>query len=240
MGIAEESTFHRTELLLGDNCMEHLFRTRVIIFGIGGVGSWCAEALVRTGIGHLTIVDSDTVCFSNANRQLHATSETVGLLKTEVMKKRLEEINPQASILALDQRYNEETSASFNLDSYDYIIDAIDSLSCKIHLIQSATRTNAVFFSSMGAALKMDVSRIKTAEFWKTYGCPLAAALRRRLRKEGMPSKKFTVVFSDELLENQTKGDANGTVVHVTASFGLTLAGLVIQNVFNKTRSSIV
>ena len=225
-----DSIFQRTELLLGQECMEHLSRIKIIVFGVGGVGSWCIESLVRSGIRNITIVDSDTICASNINRQLHATSQTIGLSKTETMKKRLLEINPDANVLALDMRYDEETSASFNLDDYDYIVDAIDSLSCKAHLIQTATKTKATLFSSMGAALKMDISKIKTAEFWKAHGCPLAAALRRKLRKEGMPQKKFTCVFSDELLSNQMKGDANGTLMHVTATFGLTIAGLVIKD----------
>lgn len=230
----ENLTFQRTELLLGKECMEHLSRVKVIVFGVGGVGSWCIESLVRSGIRHITIVDSDIVCTSNINRQLHATAKTIGQSKTEIMQKRLEEINPDVEVLPLNMRYNEETSSFFNLDSYDYIIDAIDSLSCKAHLIQTATGTNAVFFSSMGAALKMDPSRIKTAEFRKVHGCPLAAALRRKLRKEGMPQKTFTCVFSDELLSNRIESNANGTLMHVTASFGLTIAGLVINDVFSK------
>jgi tRNA A37 threonylcarbamoyladenosine dehydratase len=215
--------------------MERLSQTKIIVFGIGGVGSWCIESLVRSGVKNMTIVDSDTTCASNINRQLHATSRTIGMLKTETMKKRLEEINPDVNISALNMRYDENTSASFNLDNYDYIIDAIDSLSCKAHLIQTATKTAATFYSSMGAALKTDPSRIKTAEFWKVHGCPLAAALRRKLRKEGMPQKKFTCVFSDELLSNQVEDKSNGTVMHVTAIFGLTIAGLVINDI--KVRS---
>ncbi len=227
----EESIFQRTELLLGKENIEKISRKKVILFGVGGVGSWCAEALIRTGVRNLTIVDSDTVCLSNVNRQLPATTETIGQPKVDVLKKRLNSINPEARITALQQRYTEETSASFGLETYDYIMDAIDSLDCKIHLIQTATSTDAVFFSSMGAALKMDPSRIRTTEFWKVQGCPLAAALRRKLRKGSMPQKKFLCVYSDELLSNKIEGYANGTVVHMTAIFGLTLAGLVVRDV---------
>ena len=131
-----------------------------------------------SGIRHLTIVDSDRVCVTNVNRQLMATSKTVGQVKTELLRDRLLEINPKAEITALQKIYSPETSGSFQLDSYDFIIDAIDSLSNKVHLIQTATQTDAVFFSSMGAALKMDPTRIKIAEFWKVNGCPLGAALR--------------------------------------------------------------
>ncbi len=229
----EESYFQRTEILLGKNCLQKLSETRVILFGVGGVGGWCAESLIRTGIGHLTIVDFDSVASSNINRQLPATSETIGELKTSVLKKRLLSINPQADIKEFSLKYSEETSDIFELETYDYIIDAIDSTDCKIHLILTATKTNATFFSSMGAALKLDPSRIKTAEFWKVHGCPLASSLRRKFKKNGdFPPKKFTCVFSDELIESQPKG----TVVHVTAIFGFTLASLVIQDVVNKSK----
>ncbi|WP_280670080.1 MULTISPECIES: tRNA threonylcarbamoyladenosine dehydratase [unclassified Dysgonomonas] len=243
--------FKRTELLLGSEVMEKITHTRVIIFGVGGVGSWCAESLVRSGIKHLTIVDSDSVCATNINRQLMATTRTVGQAKVDVLKTRLLEINPNAQIVALQKIYSEDSAASFELDTYHYIIDAIDSLRNKIHLIQTATRTPAVFFSSMGAALKMDSQKIRVDEFWKVKGCPLGAALRRRLRKAEKPAKKFLCVYSEEVLENKgkdsftespnpdnalhdwnaTKAQTNGTVAHITAIFGFTLAGLVMQDI---------
>lgn len=210
MGI-EKGIFQRTELLLGKSFIEKASEKRVIIFGIGGVGSWCAESLVRSGICYLTIVDSDRVCVTNVNRQLMATTKTVGKVKTEVLKERLLEINPTAEINALQKIYSPETSESFELDNYDFIIDGIDSLSNKVHLIQTATKTNATFFSSMGAALKMDPTRIKIAEFWNTKGCPLAAALRKKIKKEGGLSKKFMCVYSDELLKNQGENASCGT-----------------------------
>lgn len=258
MGI-EKEILKRTSLLLGDDTMDKLAHTRVILFGVGGVGSWCAESLIRTGIGHLTIVDSDRICVTNINRQLPATTLTIGQVKVEALKKRLLEINPAADIRALQQVYEEETADSFNLDSYDYIIDAIDSLQNKIHLIRTATKTKAIFFSSMGAALKMDPSKIQVAEFWKVKGCPLASALRQRIKKGEKPTKKFLCVFSEEVLSNEgtalscdsdycecsnekeetgdTKHDwnarkarINGTLSHITAIFGFTLAGLVIKD----------
>lgn len=210
MGI-EKGIFQRTELLLGKSFIEKASEKRVIIFGIGGVGSWCAESLVRSGICYLTIVDSDRVCVTNVNRQLMATTKTVGKVKTEVLKERLLEINPTAEINALQKIYSPETSESFELDNYDFIIDGIDSLSNKVHLIQTATKTNATFFSSMGAALKMDPTRIKIVEFWNTKGCPLAAALRKKIKKEGGLSKKFMCVYSDELLKNQGENASCGT-----------------------------
>jgi tRNA A37 threonylcarbamoyladenosine dehydratase len=210
MGI-EKGIFQRTELLLGKSFIEKASEKRVIIFGIGGVGSWCAESLVRSGIRYLTIVDSDLVCVTNVNRQLMATTKTVGKVKTDVLKERLLEINPKAEITALQKIYSPETSESFELDSYDFIIDGIDSLSNKVHLIQTATKTSATFFSSMGAALKMDPTRIKVAEFWKVQGCPLGSALRNRIKKNGGTSKKFMCVYSDELLKNKGENASCGT-----------------------------
>ena len=239
------SIFNRTTLLIGQEMQQKLGAARVILFGVGGVGSWCAESLVRSGVRTLTIVDSDTVCSTNINRQLPATTQTVGEAKVDVLKNRLQEINPQVDIYAIRQFYQADTAESFCLESYDYIIDAIDSLESKLHLICAATQTKAVFFSSMGAALKMDPSRIKVAAFWKVNGCPLAAALRRKMkRNKQFPAKKFYCVFSDELLENkgylespvmmindQTTKRVNGTIVHITAIFGFTLASLVVRDI---------
>lgn len=210
MGI-EKGIFQRTELLMGKDIMARMAEKKVIIFGIGGVGSWCAESLVRTGITKLTIVDSDRVCVTNINRQLHATMETVGEVKTEALKKRLLSINPKAEIIALQKIYNKDNSEEFDLDSYDFIIDAIDSLGSKIHLIQRATRTKAIFFSSMGASLKVDPTRVKVAEFWDVKGCPLGSRLRKMIRKGELPAKKFLCVYSDEVLENKGSGSSCGT-----------------------------
>ncbi|QIK54028.1 tRNA threonylcarbamoyladenosine dehydratase [Dysgonomonas sp. HDW5A] len=210
MGI-EKGIFKRTELLLGDTLMNKIASQRVIIFGVGGVGSWCAESLVRSGIRNITIVDSDRVCITNINRQLLATTKTVGKVKVEVLKERLLEINPKAEINALQQIYSPETSESFHLDEYDYIIDAIDSLTNKMDLIRTATKTKAVLLSSMGAALKIDPTKIKVAEFWQVKGCPLAAALRRKFKKSEKPSRKFLCVYSEEVLENKGANESCGT-----------------------------
>ena len=227
--VLEQDIFQRSELLLGDEAMRRISEKRVIIFGVGGVGSWCAESLVRSGIKHLTVVDSDSVCVSNINRQLMATTETVGQVKVDVLKERLLTINPSAEISALHQFFTAETADSFNLGSYDYIIDAIDSLKDKTLLILMATQTDAKFFSSMGAALKLDPTRIKIDEFWKVQGDPLARVLRKRFKREGQyPSRKFQCVYSDELLEPREEG--KGSLVHITAIFGFMLASLVIQD----------
>ena len=229
--LMQETIFQRTEILLGENVMKRLHETRVILFGVGGVGGWCAESLIRTGIGHLTMVDFDRVAPSNINRQLPATTETVGELKVSVLQQRLQTINPAAEIVALPQLYDADSSASFQLDTFDYIIDAIDMVDCKIHLILSATQTSATLFSSMGAALKLDPTTVQTAEFWKVNGCPLAAALRRKMRHAGtIPHKKFTCVFSNVSGNCPPKG----TVAHVTAVFGFTLAGLVVQDIYKQ------
>jgi tRNA A37 threonylcarbamoyladenosine dehydratase len=210
MGL-EKGLFQRTGLLLGDEWMRQIAATRVIIFGVGGVGSWCAESLVRSGIRHLTLVDSDRICVTNINRQLMATTQTVGQVKVEALKERLLQINPTAEITALQMIYSRQTSDSFHLETYDYILDAIDSLEHKAQLITAATRTAAVFFSSMGAALKMDASKIEVAEFWKVKGCPLGAALRRKLKKTELPAKKFLCVYSEEVLENKGRNASCGT-----------------------------
>ena len=263
----EQAIFRRTELLLGEETMQRIASKRVIIFGVGGVGSWCAESLMRSGIRQLTIVDSDRVCITNINRQLMATAKTVGQVKVEVLRERLLSINPSAEITAMQQIFCEETAESFELESYDYVIDAIDSLKDKALLILLACQKGVTFFSSMGAALKLDPTRIKVTEFWKVQGDPLARALRNRFkRNKQYPSRKFQCVYSDELLQNKgtnatcgteecvcpkaksgpgnpsllnhewcsTKAQINGTVSHVTAIFGLMLAGLVMQDIVKR------
>ena len=207
-----QAIFRRTELLLGDEFMERLSSKSVIIFGVGGVGSWCAESLIRSGIRRLTIVDSDRVCITNINRQLMATTKTVGQVKVDALKERLLSINPSAEITALQQIFTAETADSFNLASYDYIIDAIDSLKDKLLLIQMACETKVKFYSSMGAALKLDPTRIRVAEFWKVQGDPLARALRKRFKQtKQFPKRKFLCVFSDELLQNKGHNATCGT-----------------------------
>ena len=216
----EQAIFRRSELLLGDEAMRSIAEKRVIIFGVGGVGSWCAESLVRSGIKQLTIVDSDRVCITNINRQLMATSKTVGQVKVEALKERLLSINPSAEITAVQQIFTAETAESFHIESYDYIIDAIDSLKDKALLILMATSSSRSgvdgkapkFFSSMGAALKLDPTRIKTAEFWKVQGDPLARALRNRFKRNKVfPKRKFQCVYSDELLQNKGHNATCGT-----------------------------
>lgn len=228
--------------------MSRIQEARIIIFGLGGVGSWAAEALVRTGFRHLTLVDADCVATSNINRQLLATTATIGRSKVEVMRERLLEIDPEADIAIRHERYSPATSSSFALQDYDYAIDAIDSLADKAHLILQATSTPSLtFFSSMGAALKTDPTRVEVAEFWKVEGCPLAAALRHRFKREGVrPRRKFRCVFSPELVKMRWEGEdtdggmsygkarINGALCQVTATFGMTLASLVYRHICEK------
>ena len=229
----EQDIFRRSELLLGDEAMSLIAQKRVIIFGVGGVGSWCAESLVRSGIRQLTIVDFDSVDVTNVNRQLMATTKTIGQPKVEVLKERLLTINPSAEITALQQMFTAENADTFHLEEYDYIIDAIDSLKDKALLILLACQTKAKLFSSMGAALKLDPTRIKTAEFWKVKGDPLARALRNRFKRDKQfPKHKFQCVYSDELIQPQ--GEGKGSLVHITAIFGFMLAGLVVQDTIKK------
>ena len=218
----EQQIFHRSRLLMGDAPLQRLHNIRVILFGVGGVGSWCAESLVRSGVKHLTIVDSDRVNISNVNRQLMATTETVGRVKVDTLKERLLAINPEAEIIAIQDIYNAENAASFQLNEYDVIIDAIDSLAEKAHLLLTASRTNALLFSSMGAALKMDPTRIQVAEFMKVRGCPLGRALRKKFKHQKVhPAKKFLCVYSDEVLPNLGEAAVDGyepTIAENTAT----------------------
>lgn len=244
----EQGIFNRVERLLGSDNLNAIQQQRVIIFGVGGVGSWCAESLVRSGIRSLTLVDSDRVALSNVNRQLMATTQTVGQVKVEALRNRLLAINPDADITAVCGIYSSATAGDYDLSSYDFVIDAIDSLQDKITLILNATAADCHFFSSMGAALKMDPQKIRVAEFFKIEGCPLARAIRKRLKHMGKrPSCKFSCVYSPEVLPNlgtpltdetnlssyadPRKAQVNGTLAHTTAIFGFTLASLVMQKI---------
>lgn len=258
----EKGILHRSRLLLGDEMMERMRSVKVIIFGIGGVGSWCAESLVRAGIKHLTIVDADSVCVTNCNRQLMATVETIGQPKVEALQKRLLSINPCAEITPIHKLYSQETAEEFHLEQYDYVVDAIDSLKDKAALILHATSIPTVtLFSSMGAALRIDPTQVKVAEFWKVRNDTLGAALRKRLKRaKTIPQQKFLCVYSEELplpnlgedtaLENSDndprlqlqatsirKAQTNGSLAHITGIFGFTLAGLVLKSLFKPIAS---
>ena len=222
--------FSRSIALLGDESMALLQSKRVILFGIGGVGSWCAEALIRTGLTHLTIVDDDTVQVSNLNRQLPATQATIGLPKVDALKERLLAINPEAEIEARQERVNGEWLATNGLEGYDYVIDAIDNVADKTDLILHASRVRALkVFSSMGAALRFDPTQVRVAELFDVKGDALAKAVRARMKKIGQhPNKKIRCVYS---LEQAQRCEERGSLMQITAVFGLTLASLVIEDI---------
>jgi tRNA A37 threonylcarbamoyladenosine dehydratase len=229
--------FQRLTLLTGAGAAEALERSRVLLVGLGGVGSWCAEALVRSGIGGITMVDSDLVCETNINRQVEATSRSLGRPKVEVMEERLKEISPRCNIKSFRQVFSAETASAFNIPGMDYIIDAIDTVSCKLDLIEAALTAGKPIYSSMGMAQKLDPTFIKTADIWESSGCPLAKLVRGELRKRGI-SGHFTVVYSREQIpraggniEREGGRIINGSAVTVTATAGMILASLVIRDI---------
>ena len=218
--------FTRTIQLIGEDGFRALQNARVILFGVGGVGGWCAETLLRTGIGHLTLVDFDKVDTTNLNRQVVATHDNIGQRKVLEMQKRLLSIIPDADVQIIDQQYNAETADSFNLAQYDIVVDAIDMVECKALLLYRATQAGCKVYSSMGAGRKIDPQKIHTAEFWKVQGCPLARALRTKMKKAGLiPASKIQCVYSEEISGEQ------GTLAPVVGAFGMTLAGLVINQI---------
>ena len=215
--------------------MKRLADARVLVVGIGGVGSWCAEALVRTGVGKITLVDDDVVAESNVNRQCPATMETIGQPKVEAMAVRLREISPECEVEALNARY--PSSFVSCLKSFDIVIDAIDSVDCKAELILGATEAGVPLVSSMGAALRLDPTKVKVTRFEKVEGDGLARALRQRFKKLGrFPKGKISCVWSmEQVHENQTLKHSNtqtiskGSLMQVTATFGMCLAGEAIK-----------
>ena len=238
--------FQRLKILAGNEATEALERSRVIVFGLGGVGSWCAEALVRSGIGSISIVDSDEVCVSNVNRQIQALGSTLGRSKAEALEERLRDINPGCEIKAFPSQFSRETAETFDIPGADYVIDAIDTMPHKLDLIETvisrAPGAGPRLFSSMGMAQKIDPTLIKTANIWDTAGCPLARLVRQGLLKRDF-SGNFTAVYSTEKpLQQAPDSSAStepesgkkplGSVVTVTAAAGMVLASLVVRDVY--------
>ena len=188
--------FSRTELLLGKEAMDRLKNARVAVFGIGGVGGYVCEALVRTGVGAFDLIDDDKVCLTNLNRQIIATRKTVGKYKTEVMKERMLEINPDVKVEIHDCFFLPENAKDFPFEEYDYIVDAVDTVTAKIALVMKAKEMDIPIISSMGAGNKLDASKLEVADIYKTSVCPLAKVMRRELKKRGV--KKLKVVYSRE------------------------------------------
>lgn len=230
----------RTELLLGADRMEYLSHCHVLVVGLGGVGAYAAEQICRAGIGHMTIVDADTVNESNINRQLPALHSTVGMQKTEVVGQRLLDINPRLKLTILNEFLRDErTDEVLSSQKYDFIVDAIDSLSPKVYLLAYANKHDIPIVSSMGAGAKLDPSQVKIADISKSYNCTLARAVRKRLHHLGV-NKGIPVVFSTEFadpnaiveVENeQCKRTTTGTVAYMPAIFGCYLASYVIRNI---------
>lgn len=229
------NAFIRSSYLLGSEGMERLGNSKVAIFGIGGVGSYAAEALARTGIGSLILIDYDTIDVTNINRQIHATSKTVGLPKVDVMRDRLLEINPGLIIEAIQKRYTKDTRQEFLDPSFDYIIDAIDMVSSKIDLVTSSLEMGIPIISSMGAGNKLDPTAFLVSDIYNTRVCPLARVMRNELRKRGV--KALKVVYSAEEPIDVNLGDIDrrkaipGSVSFVPSVAGLILAGEVIKDI---------
>ena len=243
--------FSRTELLLGKEAMERLSNARVAVFGIGGVGGYVCEALVRSGIGTLDLIDDDKVCLTNLNRQIIATRKTVGKYKTEVMKERILDINPKAVVNIHNCFFLPENADEFPFEKYDYVVDAVDTVTAKIAIIMKAKEKNVPVISSMGAGNKLDASMFRVTDIYKTKVCPLAKVMRRELKKRGV--KKLKVVYSEELptrpLEDMSiscrnhcicppgaqhkcteRRDIPGSVAFVPSVAGLIIAGEVIKD----------
>lgn len=238
--------FSRTALLIGEAGVEKLHKAKIIIFGIGGVGGYAAESLARSGVGTLHLVDHDRIAESNLNRQIIATKKTVGKYKVDVMKERILEINPQADVFAHKCFFMPETEEEFDFSEYDYVIDAVDTVTAKIAIIMGCEQTGTRVISSMGAGNKLEASMFEVADIYKTSVCPLARVMRRELKKRNV--KHCKVVYSKEIplglqvdaenaKDSQTKGTAGrmapGSIAFVPAAAGLILAGEVVKDLIN-------
>lgn len=232
--------FSRTELLLGSGSMEKLKNSRIAVFGIGGVGGHAAEALARSGVGSLDLIDSDVISVTNINRQIIATLDRVGQYKTDVMKERIALINPEAQITVHRKFFLPENSDDFDFTLYDYVIDAVDTVSAKIEMVMKAQTVGTPIICSMGAGNKLDPTAFEVADLYATSVCPLARVMRTELRKRGV--KKLKVVYSKELpitplpsVEECGKRTVPGSTAFVPSVAGLIIAGEVIKDIcFNR------
>ena len=227
-----ENFYSRTERMLGKDAIEKLKNARVAVFGVGGVGGFCIEALARAGIGALDLIDSDTVAESNLNRQIIATRETIGEYKTTVMKNRILSINPEAKITTYHLFFDNNTSHLFDFSAYDYVVDAIDSVRGKIEIIKLSKSAGTRVISCMGAGNKLDPTMFEIADIEKTSVCPLARAVRTELKKLGIRGVK--VLFSKELPvlpKTETTDHAPGSISFVPSVAGLIIAGEVIKDI---------
>ena len=218
----------RTEMLFGKEKVDSLSDKRVIVFGIGGVGGYTCEALARTGVGAIDLVDNDTVAESNINRQIIALSSTVGKYKTEAMRDRIKDINPEIKVNVINEFFTSETVESFDFKEYDYIVDAIDTVSTKIALVEKAYNLNIPIISAMGAGNKTDPCAFKVADIYKTSVCPLARAMRQRLKEKGI--KRLKVVYSEEKPSCAYQEKDGGRLAPASCAFVPSVAGLIIAS----------
>ena len=238
------SQFSRTEILLGREAMEKLASSRVAIFGVGGVGGYVCEALVRSGVGAFDLVDSDIVCESNLNRQIIATRDTIGRYKTEVMKERMQSINPDVKVRIHNCFFLPENSGEFPFEEYDYVVDAVDTVTAKIELIMKAKEAGVPVISSMGAGNKLNPSMFEVADISETSVCPLARVIREACKKRGI--RKVKVVYSKEKpikpqksglsdIQNPQAGrrDTPGSMAFVPSAAGLIIASEVVKDLIH-------
>jgi len=234
--IPMENQFARTQLLFGAEAMERLYQSRVAVFGIGGVGGYAVEALARSGVGTLDLIDNDTVCLSNLNRQIIATHSTIGQYKVDVAKERILDINPQAVVYTHNIFYTPQTADQFDFTQYDYVVDAIDTVSGKLELVMQAERAGVPIISSMGAGNKLDPTAFEVADIYKTSVCPLARVMRRELKQRGI--QKLKVVYSREPAmspaageqPDDSRGKSPGSNAFVPPVAGLILASEVVRD----------
>lgn len=222
-----QEQFSRTEALIGEEGIAKLQNSRVAVFGIGGVGGYVVEALVRSGVGAFDLIDSDTVCLSNLNRQIIATRDTVGRDKVEVMRERILSINPDATVNVHKCFYLPETSELFDFTQYDYVVDAVDTVTAKINIIMKAQEVGVPVISSMGAGNKLDPTAFRVADIYKTTMCPLAKVMRHELKKRGV--KKLKVVYSTE--PAVVKAQTPASIAFVPSVAGLIIAGEVVKDI---------
>ena len=221
--------FTRTEMLLGEGAVTKIRSSSVAVFGVGGVGGFAVEALARAGVGKITLIDSDTVAPSNINRQIIATTKTIGRYKTEVARERIREINPDCTVECHNIFYSEENTGGITLSDFDYVVDAIDSVRSKLFLIESAIRSGVPIISSMGTGNKLDPTRFTVTDISKTHTCPLAKVIRTELKKRGITRLK--VLFSDETPIKPNVERVPGSVSFVPSVAGLIIGGAVIKDI---------
>ncbi|MBR7133129.1 MAG: tRNA threonylcarbamoyladenosine dehydratase [Clostridia bacterium] len=231
-----DKRFSRTAQLLGDEALQKLKNSRVAVFGLGGVGGYAAEALARTGVGAIDLIDSDTVDITNLNRQIIATQSTVGMDKTEAMKKRIADINPEIRVTAHKLFYSAETAEKLSLSQYDYIVDAIDTVTSKIELIINAQKSGTPIISSMGTGNKLNAYELEVSDIYKTSVCPLARVMRYELKKRGV--KGLKVVYSREEPRKSSLKGMGGKSIPASCAFvpgtaGLIIAGEVTKDILN-------